>query len=86
MVIIKKVETRKDMRDFINFPNILYKNNPLFVPSIYSDELADWNKKKNPAFDYCDAEAYLAYKDGELSGRIAAIYSKNPMKNGKPKE
>ena len=49
MVIIKKVETRKDMRDFINFPNILYKNNPLFVPSIYSDELADWNKKKNPA-------------------------------------
>lgn len=76
MVIIKKVETRKDMRDFINFPNILYKNNPLFVPSIYSDELADWNKKKNPAFDYCDAEAYLAYKDGELSGRIAAIYSK----------
>lgn len=76
MVKIVKVKTKKDIKTFVDFPNILYKNNPKFVPATYSDDIEDWNRKKNPAFSYCDAEAFLAYKNGKLVGRIAIILSR----------
>lgn len=75
MITVKQVETKSDIKAFVDFPNKLYKDNPLFVPATYGDDLADWNKLKNPAFEYCEAKAFLAYKDGKEVGRIAAIYS-----------
>ncbi len=80
MVTVKKVTTKKEIKTFVNFPNILYEDDPLFVPATYSDDLEDWNRKKNPAFEYCDADAFLAYKDGEVVGRIAAILSRRANK------
>ena len=74
-VEIIEVETKAQLRKFVDFPNILYKDNPNFVPAFYGDDLADWDKDKNPAFDYCDAKCFLAYKDGEIVGRIGAILS-----------
>ena len=76
MVMVKKAETKNDFRQFVNFPNILYADEPLFVPATYSDDLQDWDRKKNPAFEYCEAEAFLAYRDGKLVGRIGAILSR----------
>lgn len=76
MVTIKRAVSKKDIKTFVNFPNELYKDDPLFVPSTYSDDLGDWNRKKNPAFEYCEAEAFLAYKNGKVVGRIAAILSR----------
>ncbi len=75
MVEIKLVKTKNDLRKFVDFPNKLYKNNKFFVPAFYGDDLDDWDKKKNPAFEYCDAECYLAYKDNKLVGRIGVIIS-----------
>ena len=75
MVTVKKAVTKKDFRQFVDFPNILYADEPLFVPATYSDDLQDWDREKNPAFEYCEAEAFLAYKDGRLVGRIGAILS-----------
>ena len=80
MVTVKKVTTKKEIKTFVNFPNVLYADDPLFVPATYSDDLGDWNKKKNPAFEYCDAEAFLAYKEGKVVGRIAAILSRRANK------
>lgn len=74
-ITIKEVKTRRELRKFVDFPNHLYRGNPNYVPAFYGDDLADWNKKKNPAFAYCDAKCFLAYRDGKLVGRIGAILS-----------
>lgn len=75
MVTIKEVTTKRALRAFVTYPQRLYKDCPHFVPSMYGDDLANWNRKKNPAFSYCDARCFLAYRDGKIVGRIAAILS-----------
>lgn len=70
---IKKVETKKDLKAFIEFHYKLYEDCPYDVPSLYNDEINALSKDKNAAFDFCEAEYFLAYKDGRLVGRVAAI-------------
>ena len=72
-VEIRKVESKKDLKAFIEFHYDLYKGNDFDVPNLYSDDLNTLSKDKNAAFDFCEAEYYLAYKDGRLVGRVAAI-------------
>lgn len=72
-VTIKKVETKKDLKRFIEFHYELYKGDPYDAPNLYSDDLHTLSKDKNAAFDFCESEYYLAYKDGKLRGRVAAI-------------
>lgn len=72
-ISIKTVKTRKDFKVFARFANRLYKGNKYYVPSMPLDDLNTFNKEKNAAFEFCDAEFYLAYKDGEVVGRVAAI-------------
>ena len=74
-VEIVEVTNKRQLRRFVDYPNQLYKDNPNFVPAFYGDDLADWDPKKNPAFEYCEAKAFLAYRDGEIVGRIGAILS-----------
>ena len=72
-VEIRKVTDKKGLRAFINFHHDLYKGNKYDAPTLFSD---DWNtlrKDKNAAFEFCDAEYYLAYKEGRVVGRVAAI-------------
>uniref|UniRef100_A0AB33IPW3 N-acetyltransferase n=1 Tax=Prevotella sp. GTC17253 TaxID=3236793 RepID=A0AB33IPW3_9BACT len=80
-VEIKKVESKKDLKDFIEFHYDLYKGNPYDVPNLFSDELNTLSPEKNAAFEFCEAEYYLAYKDGRVAGRVAAII--NHKANGK---
>lgn len=75
MVQIVKVQTKKQLRQFIMFPFTLYKDNPNWVPPLIFDEKFTLNKKKNPAFEFSEAEYWLAYKDGRIAGRIAGIIS-----------
>jgi len=70
---IRKVQTRKELHRFIRFNYEFYKDNPYSVPDLYEDAKATFSKKKNPAFEFCEAEYWLAYKDGELAGRVAGI-------------
>ena len=72
-VDIKKVETKKDLATFIDFHYDLYAGSPYDVPNLFVDEMATLSPGKNAAFDFCEAEYYLAYKDGRLVGRVAAI-------------
>ncbi|KXB41364.1 hypothetical protein HMPREF1870_01532 [Bacteroidales bacterium KA00344] len=72
-VEIKKVQNKKDLKAFIEFHYDHYKGNPYDVPSLYSDEFNTLSKDKNAAFDFCEAEYYMAYKDGKMVGRVAAI-------------
>ena len=70
---IKKVTTKKDLKTFIEFHYDLYKGNEYDVPNLFSDDMTTLSSDKNAAFEFCEAEYYLAYKDGKLAGRVAAI-------------
>ena len=72
-VQIKRVETKKDLKDFIEFHYDLYEGNQYDAPNLYSDELNTLSRDKNAAFDFCEAEYFLALKEGKVVGRIAAI-------------
>ncbi|WP_185148338.1 GNAT family N-acetyltransferase [Riemerella anatipestifer] len=72
-IAVKKVTNDRELKDFIKFPNNLYKENSNYVPPLNNDEKNIWNAKENPALSYSDAEQYLAYRNGEVVGRIALI-------------
>jgi len=73
-VEIKKVSTRKDLKRFIRFNYEFYKNCPYSVPDLYDDMLGTFSPKRNAAFEFCEADYFLAYNErGEIVGRVAAI-------------
>lgn len=72
-ITIKPVETKKELKQFIRFNYELYKDNPYAVPDFLEDTLAVFDPKKNAAFDFCTSQQFLAYKDGKIVGRVAAI-------------
>lgn len=80
-VEIRKVETKKDLKTFIDFHYDLYAGNPYDVPNLYIDERNTLDKKRNAAFDFCRAEYFLAYKDGKVAGRVAAIINNRVNKH-----
>jgi hypothetical protein len=75
-VLIKEVVSKSDLKKFIKFPFKLYSGNKFWVPPLLMDEKNNFSKEKNPAFDFCEASFWLAYKDGKVAGRIAAIINK----------
>ena len=83
---IKRVETKKDLKRFIEFHYDLYKGNPYDVPNLYSDEVNTLSKDKNAAFDFCEAEYFLALKEGKIVGRVAAIINHKANEKWKKKD
>ena len=75
-VEIRKVTSKKELDAFIQFHYDLYKGNQYDAPNLYSDELHTLSKDKNAAFEFYEAEYFLAYKDNKLVGRIAGIINK----------
>lgn len=75
MIVVKEVETKKDLKQFVEFPNQLYKNNPYYCPPLASDERNTFTPSKNPVFDFCESKQFLAFHDGKLVGRLGAIIS-----------
>lgn len=73
MIEIREIESRRELVDFVSFPFQLYKGNPYWVPPIVKEELEMLDKKVNPVFNNALAHYFLAYKDGEIVGRIAAF-------------
>lgn len=75
MVEIREVKTRRQLNAFVKFPTELYKDCEQYIPDLLSDERSKFTAKNNPDFDVCDARCFLAYKEGKLVGRVAAIVS-----------
>jgi len=73
MIQIKEVTSKKMLREFVKYPNRLYKDNKYFVPDLLSDDLKTLSKDSNPAFEFCEASYFLAYKENEIVGRIGAL-------------
>ena len=76
MIKIKRVETKRELKQFIQFYYDLYRDNNCVVPFLYADEMATLRRDKNPSFECCEAEYFLAYKDGKVVGRVAAIINR----------
>lgn len=74
-LVIKEVVTKKELKQFIEFPFSLYKKHPYWIPPLLMDEYETLRADKNPAFEYCRAKYWLAFKDGKPAGRIAGIIS-----------
>ena len=70
---IVEVKSKEQLKEFVKFNIELYKNNPYHVPGLISDEIMTLSREKNPAFEFCEAKYFLAYKDDALVGRIAGI-------------
>jgi len=85
-VEIKEVQSRKELREFVNFPEKLYRHNPYYVPPLEFDQMDTLDQKKGAAQEFCDSKLYLAYKDGKLAGRVAAIVNRLANKQWNHKE
>lgn len=85
-IIIKKVDSKKELKTFIRFNYELYKGNPYSVPDLYDDMLGTFSPKKNAAFEFCEADYFLAYKNGKVVGRVAAIVNKRANETWNKKE
>jgi GNAT superfamily N-acetyltransferase len=72
-VELREVKTKQDLDAFIRFPLALYKGNPYYVPNLYDDEVGNLSPEKNPAFEEAKARYWLAYREGKVVGRVAAI-------------
>ena len=72
---ITEVLTDKDLWKWVRFPNKLYKDNEFFVPFLENDEFDSFSSsiEKNPAYEFCETKLFLAYKNGEVVGRIAGL-------------
>lgn len=73
MIEIRKVSTKKDLKTFVQFYYDLYRGSEFAVPYLYSEEIATLRRDKNPSFECCEADYFLALKDGKVAGRVAAI-------------
>jgi GNAT superfamily N-acetyltransferase len=73
-VTIKKISpTKKELKQFVKFGINLYDGNDCYVPPLIFDEVNTLRPECNPAFDYCQAQSFMAYRDGKPVGRITAI-------------
>ena len=72
-ITIVKVESRKQLKLFVTFPLKLYKDCENWVPALEGDEYDTFNHEKNGAYDFCEADCFLAYRGDEIVGRVAAI-------------
>lgn len=72
-ITIVPVKTRRDLRRFAKFNVQLYKKHPYAVPDLIQDTKNSFIPSRNAAFEFCEAQTFIALKDGRVVGRVAAI-------------
>ncbi|HDN05301.1 MAG TPA: N-acetyltransferase [Chloroflexi bacterium] len=72
-LVVKPVENIEDRKAFLSFPWKVYKDDPYWVPPIFSERLHFTDPKKNPFFEHSEAQLYMALRGDEIVGTIAAF-------------
>lgn len=75
-ITIQKVTGKTDLKQFIRFNYEMYKKNKYSVPDLYEDMVKTFSPEKNPAFQFCEADYFLAYQNKKIVGRVAAIINR----------
>lgn len=77
MIEIKTIEpTKKNLKMFTQFQIDLYEGNDCYVPPLISDDVATLSPSRNPAFDFCEARYFMAFRDGKPVGRVAGMINR----------
>lgn len=76
MIEIKKIDDKRGLEQFIQFRNDLYKKDKWDVPYLHFDEMNTLRKDRNASFEDCEADYFLATRDGKAVGRVAAIINR----------
>ena len=72
-LIIERVVTARQKRQFLQFPWTLYRDDPYWIPPLRGGQKEMVGYKPHPFYARNTAQTFLAYRDGEVCGRIAAI-------------
>ncbi|RLD46160.1 MAG: hypothetical protein DRI86_03965 [Bacteroidetes bacterium] len=72
-VELREVVEKSDIKNFVDFPFTLYKNEKMWVPPIKDDEIKALKSETNPSFEFCDAKFWIVLEDRKVVGRIGAI-------------
>ena len=75
-IILQEVKTKWQQYKFAKFGNDLYKDCEEFCPHLLLDEMNTFNPAKDPSYDVCESVQYLAYRDGQIVGRVAGILNR----------
>jgi len=86
MILVEEVTSKKGLKQFVKFPFTLYKDNKYWVPPIIKEEVDSFDKSKNPVFEHADSQFFLAYKNNNIVGRIAAIINWTEVNDQKIKK
>src|SRR5512143_2968006 len=70
---IRRVQSQKDLKAFIDLPYRLYKSDPVWVPPLRDEQQSQFDPKRNPLLDHCSWQLFLLEEAGQVSGRIAAF-------------
>ena len=73
---IRQVTNRKELKQFVQFYYDLYRGNDYAVPYLFSEEMNTLRSDKNPSFECCEAKYFMAFRDGKMVGRVAAIINR----------
>ena len=83
-IYLKKVETKREMNDFVRFAGQLYAGCQYYVPDLDMDVIDSFNLSKNAGLEYSEIQPFIAYNaTGKTVGRIAGIIITVLTKNGK---
>lgn len=86
MVEIRKVTTKRELKQFVQFYYDLYRGSEQAVPYLFFDEMATLRRDKNPSFECCEADYFLALRDNKVVGRVAAIINRRANKQWKVRQ
>lgn len=70
---IREIHSKRELKQFIEFANELYKDCPYYCPPLFFDEMNCFDPKNNPALEVCEFQLWMAYRDNKPVGRIAGI-------------
>jgi len=73
---IREIHTKRELEQFIEFANELYKDCPYYCPPLFFDEMNCFNPKTNPALNVCEYQLWMAYRDNQPVGRVAGIINR----------
>jgi hypothetical protein len=70
---IAEVRSRSELKEWVTFPNRLYRDDPRYVPQLIGQELEFFDRAKNPSFDIARVRLLSARRDGRTVGRVCGI-------------
>lgn len=76
-IYVHPISTDRDqLSQYVQFPIDLYRDNACYVPPLVIDQIATLSPEGNPAFDFCEAQSFMAFDNGEPVGTITAIINR----------